>query len=44
VVYSDGIVSYSEAWYLSATERETFVKVLTDVANKKSGKNQQELI
>jgi|TARA_B100002019_G_scaffold285050_1_gene293543 hypothetical protein len=44
VVYSEGVITYTEAWQMSNNERETVIKVLTELHNKKSGKNQQEYL
>lgn len=41
VVYSEGVVSYTEAWNLSAEERQLFIEVLTDFAKKRNGNDSE---
>jgi hypothetical protein len=42
VIYSEGAISWSEAWTLSYKERERFIKTIQNLAKAKSGKAQQE--
>ena len=42
VIYSDGVISYTEAWNLSTEERQLFIEVLTDYAKKKNGDNSEQ--
>jgi hypothetical protein len=37
VVYSEGKLSYNEAWALSTKERTRFIKVLNNYIKKKNG-------
>jgi len=43
-VYSDGAITYTEAWQLCNEERILFAKVLKEKSDRRSGKNQQELL
>ena len=42
VVYSEGKLSYTEAWNLSMEERTLFVEVLTAFSKAKSGNDAEE--
>ncbi len=42
VVYSEGTLSYTEAWNLSMEERTLFVEVLTAFSKAKSGNESED--
>lgn len=42
VVYSEGAISWTEAWYLSYGERKRFIKTLNNFMKAKSGKKPSE--
>lgn len=44
VIYSNGAISWSEAWLISPGEREKLVKTLNTYLQKKSGKTPDEYL
>jgi len=44
VIYSDGSVSWSEAWMLSSSEREILIKTVNKYNAAKSGNKQNEFL
>jgi len=42
VIYSEGTISYSEAWGMSPHERTQFIKVLNNFIKKKNGQQGSE--
>jgi len=44
VIYSEGAVSWTEAWCMSALERDLFIKTLNTYNAQKSGKSNNEML
>lgn len=44
VVFSEGIISYNDAWMLSPEEREMFFETVKAKITAKSGKKTQEML
>jgi hypothetical protein len=44
VVYSNGAISWSEAWLMSPAERELFINTMNKYNAQKSGKPTNELL
>ena len=43
-MFSDGMISYNDAWMLSYDEREMFFETVKAKMDSKSGKKQQEML
>jgi hypothetical protein len=44
VIYSNGAISWSEAWLMSTAERDLFIKTMNKYAAQKSGKPVNEML